>query len=296
VHVQGKFNVVADAISRINKSPSSKLYGGEDEEKAAEAVAVNLVGTVSRPTLTKSMLSELWRADKEDKNTRKDFENPGDGNFEKSVDGLLYAVDNGQRKLVVPQGKLRQAFIHEAHDALISGHISKAFECLRQSVTWSEIYSELKAYFISCDSCRRNNTFNQKPIGQLKPLEIPTVRFEQVSMDFITTLPETKPNHDAVMVIVEKLTKLVMFIPTRTDMDTMKTAKLFFNHCYWWFGLSKKITSDRDGRFISEFWKEPFRLTQTRLERSTSHHPQTDRQTEKENRTLEEMIRYYANY
>jgi hypothetical protein len=64
----------------------------------------------------------------------------------------------------------------------------------------------------------------------LKPLEIPTVRFEQVSKDFITILPETKANHDAVMVIVEKLTKLVLLFPTRTDMNTVTTAKLFFNH------------------------------------------------------------------
>jgi hypothetical protein len=115
-------------------------------------------------------------------------------------------------------------------------------------------------------------------------------------MDFITTLPVTKENNDAVMVIVDKLTKLVMFIPTRTDMDTVETAKKFFNHWYRWFGLPKKIISDRDGRFISRFWKELFRLTQTRLAMSTNHHHQTDGQTEKANRTQEEMIIHYINY
>jgi hypothetical protein len=97
------------------------------------------------------------------------------------------------------------------------------------------MYSELKAYVRSCDYCQRNKKSNQKPIGLLKPLEIPTVRFEQVSMDFITSLPKTKANHDAVMVIVDKPTKLVMFIPTRTDMDTMATAKMLLNH--WYSGL-----------------------------------------------------------
>jgi Integrase zinc binding domain len=120
----------------------------------------------------------------------------------------MYAVENGQKRLVVPQGKIRQALMHGAHDALVAGHLgfNKAYERLRQGVTWPEMYIELK------------------------PLEIPTERFEQVSMDFITTLPMTKENHDAVMVIVDKLTKLVMFIPTRTDMDTVETAKKFFNH------------------------------------------------------------------
>jgi hypothetical protein len=188
----------------------------------------------------------------------------------------------------VAQGKLRQSLMHGAHDALVSGHLgfNKAYERLRQGVTWPEMYSELKAYVRSCASCQRKYNSNHKPIGLLKPLEIPTERFEQVSMDFITTLPVNKENHDAVMVIVDKLTKLVMFIPTLTDMDTVETAKKFFNHWYRWFGLPKKIISDRNGRFKSRFWKELFRLTPTRLERSTSHHPQTYRQTEKANRTL----------
>jgi hypothetical protein len=106
VYVQGKFNVVADALSRISESPSSELYTGEDEEEISVAVAVNVVGTVSRKMLNNSMVSELLKAYTTDKNTWTDFENPEDGRFEKSVDGLLYAVDNGQRKLVVPQGKL----------------------------------------------------------------------------------------------------------------------------------------------------------------------------------------------
>jgi hypothetical protein len=115
-------------------------------------------------------------------------------------------------------------------------------------------------------------------------------------MKFITTLPVTKENHDAVMMILENLTTLVMSITTRIDMDTVETAKKFFSNWYRWFGLLKKIISDRNGRCISRFWKELFRLTQTRLAMSESHHPQTDGQTEKANRTLEELIRHYINY
>jgi hypothetical protein len=59
-----------------------------------------------------------------------------------------------------------------------------------------------------------------------------TERFENISIDFITILTVTKENHDAVMVIVNKLTKLVMIIPIRTDMDAVETAMMFFNHWY----------------------------------------------------------------
>jgi Integrase zinc binding domain len=88
-------------------------------------------------------------------------------------------VENGKKNLVVPQGKLRQALMHGAHDALVAGHLgfNKVYERLRQGVTWPEIYSELKACVRCCDSCQRNKTSNQKPIGLLNPLEIPTEIF-----------------------------------------------------------------------------------------------------------------------
>jgi hypothetical protein len=72
-------------------------------------------------------------------------------------------------------------------------------------------------------------------------------------MEFITSLPDSKANIDAVMVILDIFTKLVTFIPNRTNMDTVTTAKVLLNHWYRWFGLPKKIISYRDGRFVSKF-------------------------------------------
>jgi RNase H-like domain found in reverse transcriptase len=124
VYVQGKFNVVADALSRINESPSTTLYVGSEDDKDSDVVAFNVVGTVSRPMLSKSMASEdLLRPNKADKAISKDLKNPEVGRFEKSLDGILYTVENGQKRLVVPQGKLRQALMHGAHDALVAGHL-----------------------------------------------------------------------------------------------------------------------------------------------------------------------------
>jgi hypothetical protein len=122
----------------------------------------------------------------------------------------------GNGSLMYRKGKLRQALMHGACDALVSGHLgfNKGHECLSQGVTRSETYSALKSYGRSCFFCQMTKTSNQKLIGLLKPLEIPTVHFEQVSMDFITSHPETETNHNAVTVIVDKLTKLMMFTLT----------------------------------------------------------------------------------
>jgi hypothetical protein len=98
------------------------------------------------------------------------------------------------------------------------------------------------------------------------------------------------------MVVVDRRTKMVMFIPTTTEVDAVGSAKLFFRNWYRLHGLPSKIISDRDGRLISKFWREPFRLMQTKLAMLTSHHPQADCQTEKMNRALEEMARHYVDY
>jgi Integrase zinc binding domain len=94
----------------------------------------------------------------------------------------------------VPQGKLRQVFVYGALVALVAGNLgfNKAYERLRQIAAWPEMFSELEAYVRSCDSCQRNKTSNQRPIGLLKPLELRTNRFKQVSMDVINTLLVTK--------------------------------------------------------------------------------------------------------
>ena len=59
-------------------------------------------------------------------------------------------------------------------------------------------------------------------------------------------------------------------------------------------GLSKVIVSDRDSKFTSEFWTAVHKTMGTRLNISTSYHPQTDGQSERTNRTLEHELRVYA--
>jgi hypothetical protein len=94
-------------------------------------------------------------------------------------------------------------------------------------------------------------------------------------MDFITGLPCVQ-GRDCIFVVVDRLTKFSHFFAIPTEYKAIQVAELFFREAFRLHGLPKQIVSDRDGCFISTFWQEIFRLTDTELATSTSYHPQTD--------------------
>ena len=112
-------------------------------------------------------------------------------------------------------------------------------------------------------------------------------------MDFITGLPKSKDGHDAILV-VDRLSKWAYFIPTVTTADAKDTARLFHDHVFARHGMPKRLVSDRDSRFTSHFWRALFDAMGTTLGMSTAYHPQTDGQTERVNRVLEEALRAYV--
>ena len=102
-------------------------------------------------------------------------------------------------------------------------------------------------------------------------------------MDFITQLPTTQQGHDAIFVVVDRLTKRAHFIPTHTSVTAPEVATLFLNTIFKDHGIPRTIISDRDARFTSHFWKALFQELGTKLAMSTAFHPQTDGQTERTN-------------
>jgi hypothetical protein len=128
----------------------------------------------------------------------------------------------------------------------------------------------------------------------LQPLPIPENPFEVVSMDFITELP-TSLGFDSILVIVNKLTKYAIFIPTNSTVNEEGTAKLFVEHIISKFGVPRQIISDRDSRWNSTFWKEICKQMEMKRALTTAYHPQADRQTEIMNQILEMALRTYVN-
>ncbi|KAE9023752.1 hypothetical protein PF005_g4797 [Phytophthora fragariae] len=84
---------------------------------------------------------------------------------------------------------------------------------------------------------------------------------------------------------------MVRLASVRKSVTAPQAAQLFVDNVFRNHGLPEAFVSDRDPRFVSHFWQHLFRLLGTRLDMSTAGHPQTDGQTERVNRVLEDILR-----
>ena len=95
-------------------------------------------------------------------------------------------------------------------------------------------------------------------------------------MDFVTGLPRTQRQHDAIWVIVDRLTKSTHFLAINVEDSLEKLAQLYVDEIERLHGVPVSIVLDRDARFTSRFWPSLQAALGTRLHFNTTFHPQTD--------------------
>jgi hypothetical protein len=215
-----------------------------------------------------------------------------------SDEGLLYFEDwEGNNRLCVPTS-LRNQVMKEDHESLTEGaHCGyhRAFNRLASMYFWPRMSKDIREYVTTCDICQKTKAKRHAPVGLLRPIPIPSKPFEVITMDFIPELPITQSGFNNILVIVDKLTKFAIFIPTITSLDEKECAKLVFDNVFTRFGLPKQIITDRDSRWTGYFWEEICKLFDIKRALTTAHHPQADGQTEIMNQVLETALRTYVN-
>ena len=218
--------------------------------------------------------------------------------------GFMYVGDSEYPILYVPDSSslghantLRTAIMREHHESPMVAHpgVKRMLAKLRRRFFWPRMYTDVKTYVESCDHCRVNKPGTTRPWGLLQPLPVPAGRWTDISMDLIANLPVAKDTgNDCILVIVDRLTKLVRFLACKSTITAEEAAKLFIKGAFKDFGLASSMLSDRDKLFLSKFWKSLFKHLGTVLPMSAGYHPQTDGQTEVMNKTLEVMLRPYV--
>jgi hypothetical protein len=104
-----------------------------------------------------------------------------------------------------------------------------------------------------------------------------------ITIDFITKLSRKTRQHDSIMVVVDKLTKAAHFFPIKTTHTVANIAEVYMREIARLHGIPRKVVSNRDTKFTSNFWRGLFKGFGTNLNFSTTYHPYPDGKTERGN-------------
>jgi hypothetical protein len=230
----------------------------------------------------------------EDLLASKHLANSSDPRWTLAEDGFL----RHDGKIYVPEANnLRLRVLQYKHDHVLAGHFgqNKTLELVRREYVWPNLRSFVFDFVRTCTTCKRNKSQRHKPYGFLKQLPIPSQPWNSISMDFIEQLPISNGYTD-ILVIVDRLTKQAIFIPTHNTINAPGLAKLFVTHVFSKHGVPSHVTSDRGSEFVSRFFRSLGSALDMKLHFTSGYHPEGDGQTERTNQTLEQYLRVYCNY
>ena len=306
-HKPGKKHIVPDALSRLEtmeRDPDvdNPREGELDALTAIEERAYNLSSMVEisdelRDQITKGYQKEATWTRIQD--TIKNAKADGTKIPFHEDKGLLYLEEGHTlrhawqpRRLCLPKSVLKTIF-HAVHgDSHLGFH--RCYEILASTYYIRGLTSSLKAYLAHCPQCQTNQTRRHKPYGTMQPIESPPVPFHTIAMDFILALPPSKEGFDCAMSVTCKFSKRITIIPGQTNWKAAEWAKALLTRLdIMDWGLPKQIISDRDRKFLSDFWGALFTKLGVKLLYSTAYHPQTDGSSERTNQSVEIALRYH---
>ena len=150
---------------------------------------------------------------------------------------------------------------------------------------------DIVEYVSKCLTCQQVKAKHQVLFGLLNLIPIPQWKWDNITMDFVSGFSLTQRKHDSVWVIIDGLTKSAHFKLVRLNYSIDRLVELYVNEIVRLHGIPLSIVYDRDPRFTSRFWKEIQLAMGTRLNFSTVFHPQTDGQSERMIKVLEDILR-----
>ena len=263
-------------VSHVSSSLKEEIIAAYDSDSACLALLQHFRG--QRSKLPPSLTAKLSRYSYDE--------------------GLLWfrISDADYPRAVVPNDDaLRQRIVHDHHDTVYAGHFGreKTFLAVAAHFWWPHMYRWVDNYVKTCEVCQR---VKPAPSAQapLQPLPVPQDCWESVSLDFIFGYPSDTHGRTGILVFVDRLSKMVHLVPVKASITGRECALVFLEHVFRLHGMPKTLVSDRDPRFVAAFWRGLFDVLGTQLAKSTAAHPQTDGQTERVNRVVEDILRAHC--
>lgn len=328
-HKPGATNIIADAISRLptkDNDPStatdldtldlSALYAqlkhrpsrnpylqtDLDELDPSALCAQVIASTVQLSPEFKEQILQAYQTDSHIRHIQEQLAQAAAQDpiqpklpYIQQDDGLVFTRrPNDEHWLVIPRS-IAPIIFKAIHDD--AGH--QGFDRCYASLKGYSIQRGaklLKDYIRHCPVCLRTSTRRHKPYGSLQPILSPAVPFHTLTMDFITGLPRSKNDHDAIMLLIDKYSKRHGLMAGCSDWtaDQWGIGLIAFLQTGDW-GIPVVFITDRDPKFLSNIWSAIFNALQVRHLYTTAYHPQTDGQSERAIQTIEIMYRHISH-
>src|SRR5882724_11649488 len=167
-------------------------------------------------------------------------------------------------------------------------------ELVARNFWWPRMCHYVADYVKGCDLFNCTKTFPMSPTGKLMPNRVPDHCWQVISVDLIMGLPPSQ-GYDAIMVVVDHLSKRAHVIPTTLDVTAAGVTQLFRDHVWKLHGLPEKVISNRGTQFVPNFTQSLSHLLGIRVAASTAYHPQKDGQTERVNQEVKQFLRLFVN-
>jgi hypothetical protein len=165
----------------------------------------------------------------------------------------------------------------ELHTSPVGGNLGilKTYHRVKKEFFWDGLKTNVQRFVAECLVFQQNKVETIKTPSLLQPLAIPSRHWEEVSMDFITGLLNSK-GKSVIKVIVDRLTKYAHFCALSYPFKASIVVTTFMEIVQKLHGNPKIIVSDRDPIFTGHFWIELFSCLGTQLAHGSSYHPHVD--------------------
>jgi len=219
----------------------------------------------------------------------------------KSIRDEEWSIKDGlvlkEERIYMPEGALRVEVIQRHHDTAVGEHGGrwKTTELVGRNYWWPGMTKEVAKYVEGCDLCQRHQNQTEAPADKLMPNSILEKPWRHISTNFIVKLLLAQ-GYDTILVVCNRLTKMVHFIPTTEKTAAVGLARLFRDNVWKLHGLPESIISDRGAQFAAGMMRELNERLEIRTKLSTAYHPQMDKQTEQINQELEQYLRMFVDH
>jgi len=160
---------------------------------------------------------------------------------------------------------------------------------------WLGVTRDVERYVEGCNLCQRMKNRTEEVVGKLKLSEVLEKPWTYLTVDFIIKLLVVAEK-DTILVVCDKLSKIMHFVATTERTLAERLARLFRNNVWKLYGLPESVVLDRGPQFAAELTKELNKILGIETKLSTVFHPQMDEQTEQMNQELEQYLRFFVDY